>query len=271
MLLFSRQFLTTWVCILFICFLLTVWLKLARIQLISTPHIPQLDPVPYFEDSISSERPSLKTESYYKSYLDHEESVRKQFSKKLESFHKNSLSPWINPWNIYFWDAFIPTLTCPHFLERIGAPAGGGKWVCGFEVFENSGIASLAGSPCVLFSFGVGPDSSFEAEFLTRTSCSVYMFDHTSGAPAQGPGSRLPPGMEGRWTYERMGIGNHSSSTIRTLGETMKKYGVGWIDFLKVDIEWNEFTTFDQIMKEFEILPFGHLNLEIHLQNTGEF
>jgi hypothetical protein len=49
----------------------------------------------------------------------------------------------------------------------------------------------------------------------------------------------------------------------------MRRNGHDWIDFLKIDIEWAEFPVFFQIMDEFETFPFGHLNLEIHLQNTG--
>ncbi|OXA53912.1 Methyltransferase-like protein 24 [Folsomia candida] len=219
----------------------------------------------------------LKSPSYYQSYIQAEIDFRSRFLQKLKPFLQGASSPWRNNWGIYFWDAFIPTMTCPHFLSRVGGPAGGGKWVCGFELYTSYEQISLQDGgfldvPCVLYSFGVGPDSSFEAEFLSRTNCSVHMFDHTIGAPAEGPGSRLPPGMEHRWTFENKGLGNKESHDgIQTLGHVMRTYGHKWIDFLKVDIEWSEYSAFNQIMEEFEIFPFGQLNLEIHLQARGDY
>ena len=55
---------------------------------------------------------------------------------------------------------------CPYFVERLGKMGEGGKWICGVDR-----LAQLGGTPegkqakrgCVVYSFGVNGDSSFEA------------------------------------------------------------------------------------------------------------
>lgn len=53
----------------------------------------------------------------------------------------------------------------------------------------------------------------------------------------------------------------------KTLKTLMKENGHDWIDILKVDIEGNEYQTFDAIMDDFEVLPFSQLQLEIHVDD----
>ena len=61
------------------------------------------------------------------------------------------------------WDWFPASWPCPHELERVGVIGDGGKWVCGAE--------RLVQVPnCVIYSFGVEQQSSFEAAFLRRMS-----------------------------------------------------------------------------------------------------
>lgn len=86
----------------------------------------------------------------------------------------------VNPWPengdgvVYFWDFFVPSFTCPYMIERVGAIGDGGKWVCGLEIFEGSRPQV---EKCVIYSFGVANESSFEAEILGRTSCEIHAFD----------------------------------------------------------------------------------------------
>lgn len=46
--------------------------------------------------------------------------------------------------------------------------------------------------------------------------------------------------------------------------------GHQWIDFLKMDIESGEFDVMEQILNEFQILPWGQLHIEIHGDEKGE-
>ena len=48
----------------------------------------------------------------------------------------------------------------------------GGKFVCGL-----SALARLPEEECVLYSFGVNGESSFEAEVLQKTNCKAYGYD----------------------------------------------------------------------------------------------
>jgi hypothetical protein len=75
----------------------------------------------------------------------------------------------INPWSQpTFWDYFPPTISCPFPLSRLGSVGEGGKFICGLTQ-----ISKKSQPPCLLYSFGVGGDSSFESDILERTPCSV--------------------------------------------------------------------------------------------------
>lgn len=46
----------------------------------------------------------------------------------------------------------------------------GGKWVCGLEALKRR---RERGQPCIVYSFGVNTDTSFEEELVNRTHCQV--------------------------------------------------------------------------------------------------
>lgn len=50
----------------------------------------------------------------------------------------------------------------------------------------------------------------------------------------------------------------------RILQSLMKENGHIWIDILRIDIEGGEFQVFDTILKEFDMLPFSHLLIQLH-------
>ena len=49
----------------------------------------------------------------------------------------------------------------------------GGKWVCGMSRYEESSRKQS----CIIYSFGVQEESSFEDEMLSRTQCEVFAYD----------------------------------------------------------------------------------------------
>ncbi len=71
------------------------------------------------------------------------------------------------------WDFTPASWPCPHEMERIGRMGDGGKWVCGMSRIE----AMSQTRPCIIYSFGVQNESSFENEMLTRTKCEVWAYD----------------------------------------------------------------------------------------------
>jgi hypothetical protein len=66
-------------------------------------------------------------------------------------------------------------MSCPFVISRLGNLGDGGKYVCGLEEISKKSVTSQ----CIVYSFGVGGDASFEKEILERTNCSVFAFDPT--------------------------------------------------------------------------------------------
>jgi hypothetical protein len=171
----------------------------------------------------------------------------------------NSIDPWSIARETYLFDYFLPSFDCPYSVERIGRMGDGGKWVCGLEVFQNHS--------CIVYSFGIAGDSSFEAEVINRTNCLIFAFD---GSVSQlGPQISTDEAKERVKFFEKF-VGNSDSGTHWTLGSIMRHLGHSWVDIVKMDIEGAEFPVLGQVMDEFEEegLPFGQLQLEIH---AGKF
>jgi len=161
----------------------------------------------------------------------------------------------IEPWkpHTYAFDYFLATFSCPFTTQRIGKLGDGGKWVCGMELLEKK-------SSCVIYSFGISGETSFEQEMLERTKCELFGYDASvSGISAsQDYGKRVH--------FNKLWGGDEVSETTTTIGEAMRKNGHTKIDLLKVDIEGSEFKLLKQVIDEFgDELPFTQLLLEIHM------
>jgi len=161
-----------------------------------------------------------------------------------------------------FWKSHKPSYTCPgSLLSRVGKEKGdGGKWMCGLETFGK--LTHQDQYPCVFYSFGISKDSSFESEVLQRTTCSVYAYDMT----VPKIGKPLEPS-DPRVHFHKMGLsGSNADPKKKTLKTLMKENWHGFIDILKIDVEGEEFPTFEKIFKDFphDQLPFGQLMIELH-------
>lgn len=66
-------------------------------------------------------------------------------------------------------DWFSPDYVCPT-MERVGILGDGGKWICGMDVLQHR---KDRGQPCVVYSFGVNQETTFEEELTNRTGCQV--------------------------------------------------------------------------------------------------
>jgi len=121
------------------------------------------------------------------------------------------------------WDYFLPSFGCPLTKERVGRVGDGGKWICG--------IRDLAKRKnCVVYSFGVRGETSFEEEILRRTHCRIHMFDPDGNANELPVLSRFP----GRVTFSRIAIGNEDVPGFKTLRSFMEMNGDEFADILKV-------------------------------------
>jgi len=159
------------------------------------------------------------------------------------------------------WDLFAPAYNCPFDLTRVGGEGDGGKWLCGLEK-----ILKNKSSSCVIYSFGVANESTFEAEILAKTSCNVFAYDPTVikiGWPVSQATAALT--FNPRLDFKSLALAEKDDDGKgRTLKTLMKENGHEWIDVLKVDIEGDEYKSLLKAMKDFEKLPVGQLLVEFH-------
>jgi len=226
------------------------------------------------------------SEAVYARYVE----VRKSIVKKY--IYPGLINPWQGP--IFLFDYFLPAFKCPYSIERIGVIGDGGKWMCGIERYgknyreedlllgNSNSIRRRNGDDgtflqpksrdCIVYSFGVNRESSFEAEILDRTSCEIYAYD--GSVDKMGPEIKEnDEEAQRRIRFFQKYIGNKETNETSTLGGIMRRNGHSHINVLKIDIEGNEFHTLLQVLEEFpHRLPFDQLLLEIHVpvERNGE-
>ena len=129
--------------------------------------------------------------------------------------------------------------------ERIGRSGDGGY------------VLLKQQTPDVLYSFGVGPEITFE-HILAERGTICYMFDHTIEAP---------PYTHDNFRYYREGVGAFDSAEgpIGTIDGFMRRHGdEGKNDILlKIDVEGAEYEIFD-LIDESVLGRFTQIALEIH-------
>ncbi|QRV75553.1 methyltransferase domain protein [Ceratobasidium sp. AG-Ba] len=160
------------------------------------------------------------------------------------------------------WDFFPASFNCPYEVERIGELGDGGKWTCGLSRLKDK-------KDCVIYSAGISTESSFEAELLRRTKCTVYGFDFS--VKKFGPEVNNYSSLRNRTHFYPIGISgkddHNAHPPMWTLQALMQKHGHTWIDILKIDIEGSEFEALKSMTsyyKDIGPLPFGQLQIEIH-------
>jgi hypothetical protein len=159
-------------------------------------------------------------------------------------------------------------------MDRLGALGDGGKWVCGIDA------VAAQRAPCVVYSFGINRDSSFEADLLQRApNCEVWGYDFsvTMFGPEIHDNHVLSP--KTHFAPYRLGAINnpHLSPPEFTVSGLMERNGHAFVDILKIDIEGGEFDALAAFLRPFldtdaPPLPVGQLELEIHAWNSlGDF
>ncbi|KAJ7175784.1 methyltransferase domain-containing protein [Mycena filopes] len=217
----------------------------------------------YIEDHDLPNRLARSERIYSKLLLDRKELITKfgPTPNDVVSFPPNK-----DPWPAYtVWDFFPAAYNCPHEIQRLGALGDGGKWVCGISRVETK-------PNCIVYSFGINYESSFEAEILANTDeCEIWGYDFSVNSF----GPQIPRSQAHRTHFRPYGLagtdkhGPDDTNKMYTLESLMKMNGHTHIDILKVDIERWEFETLSALVKPYlasgKPLPFGQLQLEIHL------
>jgi hypothetical protein len=154
---------------------------------------------------------------------------------RLCSYSQVSEAPlWSFRTATYLWDWYTPYWPCAD-RERIGRTGDGGKWVCGMRKLREI-------EPCIVYSYGINSDVSFETELLDRTKCmyratrpwirfyyevmyflnvgEIFGFDPTvKGLPKDAQKYRK------RFHFEKLGLSNATFAQYETLATTMHRLG----------------------------------------------
>ncbi|KAL8331492.1 hypothetical protein RB593_002098 [Gaeumannomyces tritici] len=166
------------------------------------------------------------------------------------------------------WDLAPASYGCPHEMERVGRMGDGGKWVCGMSRYER--LSRARG--CVVYSFGVRDESSFENELLSRTNCSVWAYDFA----VVDFGQQLEDGNRPRAHFMQAGVADQTNTSksppFYSLADLMRMNGHDYIDILKMDIEFFEYETMNGLDRDFPLaagheFPVGQFMVELHLLN----
>jgi len=141
------------------------------------------------------------------------------------------------------WDLVPASYNCPFEVERIGRMGDGGKWVCGMSRYEKSK------TPCIIYSFGVQNESSYEQEMLERTNCRVWGYDFS--VSEFGPALVEP--YRSRTQFLQAGIAGktdlNADPPFYSIQDLMAMNGHDYIDILKIDIEYYEFEALNSLLQ----------------------
>lgn len=172
------------------------------------------------------------------------DTVKRRQAKLRESYggDVDRVIPWDGLKEMYLWDWFPPMFNCP-WRERVGKFGDGGKVVCNPRALQHLHVHR----PCVIYSFGVRGDISFEYEILSRApKCTIYAFDPTVAGLPRG----IDAAIKNRIVFTKLGLGGRDDERLRegqelrTLATHMKNNGHTHIDLLKVDVEGSEWACF---------------------------
>ena len=153
--------------------------------------------------------------------------------------------------------------TCSN-LQRIGGKYLGGchywdghKYICMPEV-----ISDLEKDECLIYSFGVAQDWSFE-KTLGDLGCKVLSFDPTVNHPSK---------LEENVSFKKLGLSTKRSKvkSMDTLKSILEKHGHSntSITYLKIDIEGGEVEGLQQWFDSGALTNVKQLGIEYHVGTT---
>ena len=150
--------------------------------------------------------------------------------------------------------------------KMLGNPPGydGQKAIC-----LNRNVAPMSGK-CVVYSFGISNEWSFD-EAMETYGCQVFAFDPSMGKDNHQHSRSV--------AFYNLGLGDKSVKqgngwVIKTLSDIHKMlrpiHGDVDIDYLKMDIEQNEWNVLKDIMKSGMLRKIRQLGVEFHLSGGQE-
>jgi hypothetical protein len=141
--------------------------------------------------------------------------------------------PWDGKKGMYLWDWFPPAFNCPS-RERVGRFGDGGKILCNWEYLKG------LGKDCIIYSFGVNGEVSFEEALVAKTQCTIYAFDPTVDGLPRGTNAN-PCETCGKIVFEKAGLSHENVMTqgvqYYTVASILERtrYYRGRIPLIKID------------------------------------
>jgi hypothetical protein len=162
---------------------------------------------------------------------------------------------------------------------RIGTFGDGGKWLCEPERLPAS---------TVVYSFGVGDETSFDHEMAAVFGAEVHMFDPSPSVTRKFESFKAgKPQGPGRIFFHALGLGPVSSApgkewsltiegqpcAAKSFADIAKSLGHTHVDILKIDVEGGEFGAMPQMLAEKSLaaLQVQQILIEFHLWSDESF
>lgn len=197
---------------------------------------------------------------------------------------------------VLLWDLYLPNIACPD-MERVGSVGDGGKFVCGLSwmkqqtqredsVFENADArlsnrnidssVNRVHKKCVIYSYGISVDTTFENEIFQKTKCAIHAFDPTIGSLPEHLRKDVFTGRSANnidITFHKHALTTRSGTTSQfsyaeTIFDTMHRLGHDFIDILKIDVEGSEWNVFDDLIKTLDQYN-ADLLLKVNTKKSG--
>jgi len=158
---------------------------------------------------------------------------------------------------------FVKFVRKLHFIcrksERFGNILDGGWDMCLVPPYN-------PGSSCLVYSFGINNDFSFDDAIAKKFQCTIRSFDPSMKVGEHKRGEHISfykIGLDGR-NYV-----NEKNWNMLTLSSILQKFGESnsTIDYLKIDIENSEWASIDSMISTGILSRVRQLALEIHVHS----
>jgi len=162
-------------------------------------------------------------------------------------------------------DIFYQTLTTPlqsfcRMLKRFGGKFNkekhgndGDKFMCLDNILKKDS--------CIMYSFGIKYDLSFELSVSETVGCKIFAYDHTVSHPAQ---------IDENIMFFKTGLG--IGKNLKTLKQIMDENNHNHIDYLKIDVEGYEYSAggFQNWIDSAALNSVDQFGIELHVLHEFE-
>lgn len=152
-------------------------------------------------------------------------------------------------------------VVCPE-AKRIGKQVDGGWDVCIFSSYKPR-------PNCLIYSFGINNDWSFDDEAVLKYNCTLRAFDPSMAASDHRRGQHI-------WFYKQGISGSdfkHSNGwQLRTFESFLKMFNESdeIIDYLKIDVEYSEWSALETILNSTVLSKVKQFGLETHTKDMNK-